>query len=326
MKPITFPQNTFPEVWEHDDDDNSVVSDCESVVVSSTTKTTQASESSFLVKLGETDVVQDLIKRRFVRGLGLLGAKTEVVAIHRNACSGVVSQARLQCFHVHAKAVAELRGGEANVKYAWYGARGGENEIRDVLSHGFGHKHGPSLCLSPDDSPLQSVKNCVVGKDGVRHMLLCRVILGRSELVHDGSQQCYPSSEEYDSGVDSFSAPNKYIIWSNRMNTHVLPAYVISFRVPSVKEIVKTEEEPLRPSSPWMPFPTLISALSKVLPQPDIALLSRLHKAKQERKISRQELIQKVRQIAGDKLLTAVIKSYRAKKKPCKFSAYKVKE
>jgi len=76
-----------------------------------------------------------------------------------------------------------------------------------------------------------SIRECVFGKDYVRHALLCRVILGRSELVEDGTEQCYPSSEKYDSGVDSFSAPSRYIIWSNRMNTHVLPAYVVSFRI-----------------------------------------------------------------------------------------------
>ncbi|KAJ1384471.1 RST domain of plant C-terminal [Sesbania bispinosa] len=222
------------------------------------------------------------------------------------------SRAKLQSFNLYARAVAKQRGGNANVKYAWYGTSG-ENEIRNILSHGFSHVHGHNLCLSPDDSPLQSLKSCVVGGDGVRHLLLCRVILGRTELVQPGTQQCYPSSEEYDSGVDSFSAPNKYVIWSNRMNTHVWPAYVISFRVPSFKGIEKSEEEPLRPSSPWLPFPTLISALSKVLSAPDIALISKLYKAKKERKISRHDLIQKVRQIAGDKLLIAVIKSYRAK-------------
>lgn len=225
------------------------------------------------------------------------------------------------------------------------------------------------------------MKSSVADKDGVRHLLLCRVILGRAELVHPGTEQCYPSSEDFDSGVDNFSAPKKYIIWSSRVNTHVLPAYVVSFRVPSLKGLkalhvflvllwcsvnfvirvegcssmnllkmasfffvnfVGTEknEEPLRPSSPWMPFPTLISVLSKVLPSPDIVLISKFHEDHkvsdvgleicwfffssfktivlttlflQKKKISRHELIHKVRQIAGDKLLIAAIKSYRAK-------------
>lgn len=75
----------------------------------------------------------------------------------------------------------------------------------------------------------------------------------------------------------------------------------------------RNEEEPSRPSSPWMAFPTLISVLSKVLSPSDVALVSKFYRAKQERRISRHELIQKVRQIAGDELLIATIKSYRAK-------------
>ncbi|TKY73502.1 inactive poly of ADP-ribose polymerase SRO5 [Spatholobus suberectus] len=302
---------TFPQ-----QDEDSVVSDCESGVSGSSGAVPRQQHSLLLVRLGEGDAVHDLIKRRFIRGLGLLGPKTEVVSVLRNACSSVVSQARLQSFQVYAKAVAKLRDGNANVKYAWYGTRG-ERDINDIVSHGFGHAHGRELVLSPDDAPLESVKGCAVGKDGVRHALLCRVILGRSEIVHAGTEQCYPSCEEYDSGVDSFSGPSKYIIWSNRMNTHVLPAYVISFRVSSsLKGIEKSEEETLRPSSPWMPLPTLISVLSKVLPPCDIALISKFYKDKKEKKISRHELIQRVRRIAGDKLLVAVIKSYRDKKRP----------
>ncbi|CAJ1975139.1 unnamed protein product [Sphenostylis stenocarpa] len=299
MEPITFSQ--------HEED--SGLSDCESAV-SATGIVPQ--QEGFFVRLGEGDALHDLIKRRFICGLGLLGHKTEVVSVHRNTCSGVVSQARLQSFQVHARAVAKLREGNANVKYAWYGTRG-EEDVNDIVSHGFAYTHGPKLVLSPDDAPLQSVRECVAGKDGVRHMLLCRVILGRPELVDGGTEQWYPSSVKYDSGVDSFSAPTKYIIWSNRMNTHVLPAYVISFRVPSCKGCEKSEEEPLRPTSPWMPFPTLISVLSKVLAPHDIVLISKLYKEKKEKKISRRELIGRVRQIAGDKLLFAVIKSYREK-------------
>jgi hypothetical protein len=81
------------------------------------------------------------------------------------------------------------------------------------------------------------VKNSVVDKDGFRHLLLCRVILGRMEVVPGGSDQCRPSSEEYDSGVDSFSSPKEYIVWSNKINTHVLPEYVLSFKLASNKGI-----------------------------------------------------------------------------------------
>lgn len=42
--------------------------------------------------------------------------------------------------------------------------------------------------------------------------------------------------------------------------------------------LVKCEEIFRKPSSPWMPFPALISVLSKFLPPSDIALISKFHK------------------------------------------------
>lgn len=78
-----------------------------------------------------------------------------------------------------------------------------------------------------------SVEGSNVDEDGLRHLLLCRVILGRPEVVHPGSEQYHPSSEEFDSGVDNHIAPKRYIVWSTYMNTHILPEYVISFRAPT---------------------------------------------------------------------------------------------
>lgn len=135
---------------QHQDED-SVFSDCQSSV---SVIGMLPPEHSSLVRLPEGDVLHDLIKRRFICGLGMLGPKTEVLSVHRNSCSGVVSQARLQSFQLHAKAVAELREGNANVKYAWYGTRG-EDDVNDIVSHGFAHVHGPKLLLSPDNAPLQ---------------------------------------------------------------------------------------------------------------------------------------------------------------------------
>lgn len=36
--------------------------------------------------------------------------------------------------------------------------------------------------------------------------------------------------------------------------------------------------EPLRPSSPWMAFPALISMLSKILPPSEVASIAKFHK------------------------------------------------
>ncbi|XP_054794974.1 probable inactive poly [ADP-ribose] polymerase SRO5 [Prosopis cineraria] len=307
-------------VWETSSNEGSTVSDCESAVSGSTYVRHQMFDEGFL-RLAEGERAHDLIRRRFILGLGTLGAKTEVVAIHRNACSSVTARARIQSFEVYMRA-EEKRRGNANVKYAWYGTSGKE-EVREIISHGFcnggktqnnGH-FGCGLSLSSDDSPMESLKSSNVDKDGLRHLLLCRVILGRQELVHPGSEQCHPSSDEYDSGVDSLSAPKKYIIGCTRMNSHIFPEYVISFKVPGMKGLTKFEETLKTPSSPWMPFPSLISVLSKFLPPSTIALISKFHKDHTEKKISRRELIQKVRQIAGDELLISVIKSFRARKR-----------
>ncbi|EEF51999.1 conserved hypothetical protein [Ricinus communis] len=292
-------------------DQESVISDSESV------NSSQFPEfDDGLVRLSEGDRVNDLIKRRFISGLGLLGKQATVVAIHRNKYSGIVGQARMQSFQIFTKAMEDKCGGNANVKYAWFGASS-RDDICNIMTHGFGRQindnnglYGCGIYLSPDDSPLESVKNLRVDKDGLRHLLLCRVILGRSEEVHPGSEQCHPSSEKFDSGIDTFLSPKKYIVWSTYMNTHIFPEFVISFKAPCC-----LKESPGVPTSPWMPFPALISALSEFLPPATIGLLDKHHKDHREKKISRQELIQRVRQIAGDRLLIAVIKSFRTKVK-----------
>ncbi|MCI39322.1 putative inactive poly (ADP-ribose) polymerase SRO5-like, partial [Trifolium medium] len=63
-------------------------------------------------------------------------------------------------------------------------------------------------------------------------------------------------------------------------NTHVLPEYVLSFKLASDKghEKVGVEGQPMKPSSPWMPFPALISVLSKILPPSEIAFITKFHK------------------------------------------------
>ncbi|KAL9326509.1 hypothetical protein ACSQ67_007154 [Phaseolus vulgaris] len=228
------------------------------------------------------------VHTRFVRSLTVNGLRPEVVTIAKNAHSSVMARARAQCFQVFARAAGELHEGQANVR-------------------------------------LACVKSSGVDSDGVRYLLLCSVILGKTEVVPRGSNQRRSSSEEYDSGVDDLLAPKEYVIWCNRLNTHVLPEYVLSFTLPSLKGNVNIRE-PLRPSSPWMPFPALISVLSRILPPAEVATIVKIRKDYTELRISRYEMIQRVRNIAGDKLLISIIKSFRAKKTPANFKANKGKE
>ena len=62
-------------------------------------------------------------------------------------------------------------------------------------------------------------------------MVLCRVIVGRMEVLPLGSNQCFPSSNDFDSGVDNLENPRHYVIWNMNMNTHIYPEFVVSFKV-----------------------------------------------------------------------------------------------
>lgn len=64
-------------------------------------------------------------------------------------------------------------------------------------------------------------------------MVLCRVILGKMELLCPGSSQFHPSSNDYDSGVDDIESPKCFTMWTMNLNTHIYPEFVVSFRVSS---------------------------------------------------------------------------------------------
>lgn len=57
--------------------------------------------------------------------------------------------------------------------------------------------------------------------------------MGRMEAIPLGSKQCYPSSNDFDSGTDNLEHPKHYIIWNMNMNTHIYPEFIVSFKVPS---------------------------------------------------------------------------------------------
>ena len=80
-----------------------------------------------------------------------------------------------------------------------------------------------------------SVLPSEVDETGLMHLLLCRVILGKQEVITADSNQFHPSSSEFDSGVDDLSAPKKYFVWSAYMNSHILPCYIISFENPYLR-------------------------------------------------------------------------------------------
>ncbi|KAL3654056.1 hypothetical protein CASFOL_003737 [Castilleja foliolosa] len=196
----------------------------------------------------ENDVVIKNISEEVVI---FYGEGTHVVAVHKILYTGLLTQVRLECFQSFRQAVAARRGGDANVQYGWYG--GSRAEICDILRYGFGRcgifdkglSHGVGVYLSPENNPVDSILRTKEDENGIRHMLLCRIILGRTETIRAGSEQVYPSSTNFDSGVDHPQTPSTYIIWSAYMNSHILPVSIFSFKEPSVPQEYKIDRSEL---------------------------------------------------------------------------------
>ncbi|KAK1365747.1 hypothetical protein POM88_041308 [Heracleum sosnowskyi] len=98
------------------------------------------------------------------------------------------------------------------------------------------------------------------------------------EPICAGSEQSQPSSEDFDTGVDNLEEPNKYIVWSCYMNTHIVPSFVISFKTPSLTGSLRSQRPVLIPKSPYMNnFPKLMSHLKTYLLPSEMVLIARCH-------------------------------------------------
>ncbi|KAL0417037.1 UNVERIFIED_CONTAM: putative inactive poly [ADP-ribose] polymerase SRO5 [Sesamum latifolium] len=277
--------------------------------------------SNGFIRIPDGDTTYENIKKKLVSRLSSCGFNAQVETIHRNGYSSMTSRARLHSFSIYSKAMQMKTNGNANVKYAWYGAS--KQEICEILSYGFGLPskngvYGYGVYLSTVDHPLESFQSSTADEDGLRHMLLCRVLLGNVEVIRPGSGQYHPSSEEFDSGVDDLTSPRKYIVWTTKMNTHILPEFVIGYRISSCcSGYQKILQPPKHPTSDWMHLDTLINALPKFLPADAIRSLSEHHSQYKKQKIARHAMIQRVRHIVGDDLLLLMIKSYGEKVLNC---------
>ncbi|XP_071717157.1 probable inactive poly [ADP-ribose] polymerase SRO2 [Rutidosis leptorrhynchoides] len=253
----------------------------------------------------------EIVKKSFVSGI--INVNVNIVGIHKKRYDwNVMDEARLKAFKLFVAANSKLNGGDANTKYGWFG--GSRDEIREILLYGFRRfenrtsSYGRGVYLFPANLPIQSVKASVADSDGLRHVLLCRTILGKSETISFGSQKDQPSSMEFSSGIDNLESPTKYIIWEPYMNTHILPLYIISFQVDSL-----TGAQSLRkPTSPHMNFRLLMKHLKNYLSSSKMIQLYKVHHEYYEmNKISRATYIRNLREIAGDDVLRAILKGMR---------------
>ncbi|XP_071726431.1 inactive poly [ADP-ribose] polymerase RCD1-like isoform X2 [Rutidosis leptorrhynchoides] len=164
-----------------------------------------------------------------------LGHDLKVDFLDVKKCTTSFLDARLELFQKQVEITQKLRG-NANVQYAWFAAAG--NGPSGVMFFGPNGpklgKYGYGVHLAAVQSARNSATICDIDEKGLRHMVLCRVILGNTELVQQGSKQFYPSDKCFDSGVDDLQNPSHYVIWNANMNTHIFPECVVSFKIPSV--------------------------------------------------------------------------------------------
>lgn len=270
--------------------------------------------SDGFLPIGEANMEHGLIKSSLLLGMGPMGKHTNVVAIHKNFMLSLTRKARFESFKLFSQAVAEKCGGNANVRHGWYG--GTRDEIHGIVNHGFsqcgrpnGQSYGVGVHLASLKFPIDCALSSEVDGDGLRHILLCRVIMGNMEAVCPGSTQFHPSSQKFDSGVDNVLAPRRFIVWSANMNSHIFPAFIISFKAPCLKDFQRVQAKVLKPTS-LMSFSTLISLLSRLLNPSKMALIDKSYNDFRGRKLTRPQFIHRLRLTAGDKLLVAVLKRH----------------
>ncbi|XP_057453038.1 inactive poly [ADP-ribose] polymerase RCD1-like [Lotus japonicus] len=176
----------------------------------------------------------DFVQELFLNGMNSFGS-TNFEIINTYHYSGASLQARFELFQTQAKITKEFHG-DANIRYAWLPFS--EQELSKMVMCGLGHCalsttkciYGVGVLLADVTCPYASARHCDIDKNGVRHLVLCRVIMGNMELLHPDINQFQPSSPEYDNGVDSIQCPRYYIVWSMNINTHIYPEFIVSFK------------------------------------------------------------------------------------------------
>ncbi|KAG2321589.1 hypothetical protein Bca52824_014802 [Brassica carinata] len=275
------------------------------------------SGDSTTILLREDNREYDVVKNCFLSGMGLHSAETTVVSVRKTSTQRITAKAKLAASVVFAEAMKRKNGGEANVRYGWYS--GSKEEIERIVSYGFSSReidkfekddrsHGVGIHFLHHTCSLAAAVLGEADEEGVEHLLLCRLILGKPERIISGSKQTYPSSSEYDCGVDNLENPRKYVIWSCNMNSYILPGHVVSFKSPRLRGVGGSLG---RGRSPCVSFPVLMSILSKSLDHPRMNVLMTSYDDFRKRKVRREQLVRKMREVVGDELLLDIIKNHR---------------
>lgn len=264
--------------------------------------------------LKEGEKAHSVVKNLFLSGIGVLEPGAAITAIHQCSRSGPLDRARYEVFQKQMEIMKAVRG-EANMQFAWYGAS--DKGVASILSHGFAlpnkfsgsEAHGIGIYLSPLRSSHTSAMLSEADDNGEKHVILCKVILGKCEQIEAGSTQMYPSCQDFDTGVDDLKNPNWYVLWCANMNTHILPECVVSYKSSDRAEGL------FRGSSFVMPLPgssnalitNLLSKLRNSPPSSRVQELQTLWVTYKDGKVAKDAFIKQLRSIVGDEMLLSTI-------------------
>ncbi|GAA0157381.1 hypothetical protein LIER_38448 [Lithospermum erythrorhizon] len=182
----------------------------------------------------------------FLSMLGTIDLGIRINRIHQFTRREPMEEARFKVFQMQLELMKRDRG-DAKMVFEWYG--GTANEVETVFTHGFrmptkfpsSAPYGVGVYLSHVKSPHISVMLSQADNNKEKHIILCRVILGNCEKIEAGSHQAFPSSVEYDTGIDDLMNPKWYKVWVPNMNTRITPEYVVSFKTIGLGHVVQPD-------------------------------------------------------------------------------------
>ncbi|PIN21095.1 NAD(+) ADP-ribosyltransferase [Handroanthus impetiginosus] len=266
--------------------------------------------------LGAEEKGYAIVKNLFLSGLENVEQGAAVTAIHQCVRKGPLDKARCELFAKQMEIIKRARG-ESNMVFAWYGtsAKG----VESILRHGFGMPsklpypkgHGIGIYLSHIRWPQNSAMLSEIDENGEKHVILCRVILGKCEKVEAGSERSYPSSVEYDTGVDDLNNPRWYTVWHSNMNTHILPECVVSYRPVNISGSVNGMSNVNTVPNLSTFVAKLVSKVRTSLPLPRLQELETLWVSCKEGKLAKDSFMKQLRSVVGDDILRSTIQEIR---------------
>ena len=173
------------------------------------------------------------------RGVAACARRQAVVAcIHRIN----VGKEREAHFDISRQALAEECGGNAGRRWAWHGSS--LDGVHGICRSGFvlarrvanGRLYGEGVYFATHSQASLAMKYSLVppqrgaaaaAPPRYGHVLLCQVLCGKQE---DGVATMDRATPGFHTGADRACDPARLVVWSDRMNTSVLPQYVITFR------------------------------------------------------------------------------------------------